>query len=310
MSLWVNEKKIISQLWFAGHCRERFGNNPYNPSVSFKISGIYNGVSVQKCHSASQQENNVVHGSDDAKKVTSEPLSVCVDFPDVSKYPQDSLEYPRKKTKLPKVGEIEIINGSTLVCQAVRDELKRDFDTFSKYPDEEKIKLSRPDWNETKVKLPERLKGCRESIFDFNNDGKMDRVFRRSFENTYMDGSVLLIQPGRSSTKLIVSASPIHKNSIFLPFQLDKVCQNIYDCSPFSQKNDGAGFSMKGRNEKEEVYFRGRYSSVSPFSFKGVNFIGVSTTDEKTKDFVAVLKPLPDGTFQKICLLRRVSENF
>lgn len=306
MSLWVNERKIASRVLFAGHCREEHGS----PTVSFNISGPYNGVSVQKCHSARQGGSNLTPESNNTKKDASEPLSVCVDFPDVSKYPKDFLEYPRQGAKPLKVGDIELLQGSDAVCHAVLDELEEDFYTFSNYPDQSKIKLSRPNWTTTAVELSNELAGSSESIFDFNNDGKLDRVFSRSFESTYMDGSVLLMQPGRSSSKLNVSDSPMDQNSIFLPCQMGKVRHNILDCPPFSQKNDEAGFSMRGRNEKEEVYFRVRYSSISPFSFHGVNFIGVSTMSEDTQDFVAVLKPMPDGTFQKSCLLRRISENF
>ncbi len=193
-------------------------------------------------------------------------------------------------------------------------ELQRDFYAFSSYagnyPDQSKAELSRPEWGETSVKLHKELAGCDESILDFNNDGKLDRVFSKTFMNTYMHGSVLLAQPGRSSTKLLVSASPLDSASLFLPFHLGKVRHSIYDCPPFSQENDEAGFSMKGRNEKDEVYFRGRYSDIAPFSFHGISYIAVSSYSEDTRDFVAVLKPLPDGTFRKIGLLRRISENF
>jgi hypothetical protein len=91
---------------------------------------------------------------------------------------------------------------------------------------------------------------------------------------------------------------------------MGKVRHNIHDCPPFSQDNDEAGFSMKGRNEKDELYFRGRYSSIEPFSFQGTTYIAVNSYRKHTKDFVAVLKPMPDGTFQKIGLFRQVSENF
>lgn len=306
MSLWVNEKKIVSRLWFAGHCREFRGN----PDISFNISGINNGVSVSKCHTASLEGNNPAPGSNNTKKGAPQPLSVCVDFPDVSKYPNDFLEYPRKGTPLPKVGDIELLKGSDAVCHAVLDELKGDFYTFSNYPDQSKIKLPRPNWTRTTIELPKELAGSSESIFDFNNDGKLDRVFSRSYENNYMDGCVLLVQPGSSSSKINVPTSPMNQISSFLPCQMGKVRHNIYDCPLFSQKNDEAGFSMEGRTKKDEVYFRARYSSISPFIFRGANFIGVSTKDEETQDFVAVLKPLPDGTFQKMCLLRRVAENF
>ena len=122
-----------------------------------------------------------------------------------------------------------------------------------------------------------------------------------------MDGSVLLVQPGRSSSKLMVSASPMDITSIFLPCQMDKVRPKICDCPPFSQENDEAGFSMEGRTNEAPVYFRSRYSTVSPFSFQGTNYISVCTVDGRTQDFVAVLKPLPNKKFEKKCLLRRVS---
>jgi len=306
MSLWVNKRKIVSRMWFAGHCREYRGS----PAISFNISGIYNGVSVQKCHSVMHEATTLMSEKVNTKKDKANPLSVCVDFPDVSKYPIDLLEYPSQRTKIPKVGDIELLDGTEPVCQAVLDELKRDFNTFSNYPDQSKIKLRRPEWTDTTVELPKELVGSSESIFDFNNDGNLDRVFGRSYENTYMDGSVLLVQPGSSSSKLNVSAAPINKTSSLLPCQMGKVRHSIYKCPPFSQENDEAGFAMHGQTNKDTIYFRARYSNVSPFSFMGVNFIGVSTKDEATKDFVAVLKPLPDGTFQKKCLLRRVSENF
>jgi hypothetical protein len=85
--------------------------------------------------------------------------------------------------------------------------VKRVF-SFSDYPDQSKTKLSRPNWNKTSVELPEELVDCDESIFDFNNDGKLDRVFRRRYVSGYMYGSVLLVQPGRSSSELMVAASP------------------------------------------------------------------------------------------------------
>jgi|GEM_PF-1964391 len=311
MSLWVNERKIVSRLWFAGHCRE---HGP-NPAVSFKILGMHNRVSFEKCHTAICRGNDLTSENDILKKDAAKPLSVCVDFPDVSKYPKDLVEYPPEGVKTPKVGDIEIMYGSGPVCQAVLDELTRDFSLYN-IPVQSKTGLSQPNWSEPsaespKVELPKELAGGGETIFDFNNDGKLDRVFSRGFYNTYMEGDVWLVQPGRSSSELVVSASPMEdKNSIYLPFHLGEVRSNIYDYPPFSQKNDEAGFSMKGRNEKDEVYFRGRYSTISFFTFRGATYIAVGSNSEDTKNYVAVLKPLPDGRFQKIGLFRRVSENF
>ena len=78
---------------------------------SASISGTDKGISVQKCHTARQGGSNLTPESDDTKKHATEPLSVCVDFPDVSKYPRDLLEYPPEGTKIPKVGDIELLKG-------------------------------------------------------------------------------------------------------------------------------------------------------------------------------------------------------
>jgi len=305
LSLWVNERKIVSKLWFAGHCSE-----DRNPSVSFNILGSDNTVSAQKCHTARQENANSTPESNNSKKDSTEPLSVCIDFPDISKYSKDLLEYPPGGKQALKVGDIELLSGSDPVCNAVHDDLKVDFNAFAKYFDESKSNLPRPEWDETLVELAKELRDCEESVFDFNNDKKLDRVFKCSSENSYMDGTVLLVQPGRSSSELIVSASLIDDTSLYLPFQMGEIRQNIQEYPPFSEKYSEAGPSMNVRGEKETVNFRGRYSTVSPFSFHDTNYVAISSITEDTEDYVAVFKPLPNGKFQNMCLIRRIPENF
>jgi len=302
-TVWVNERKVASRIWFAGHCRKENGN----PEVSFKVSG-YRNVSVQKCHSELVTEPGA--SDNGARSGAKEPLSVCVDFPEISHFPRDELEYPRSHQKVPMVGEIELLTGSHKVCKAALEELKADFFTFSHYPNQETRKLRRPSWGSPSVELPKELAGSSESVFDFDNDGKLDRVFSRDFESNYMDGSVLLVQPGNSSSKLSVLDAPMDKGSWFIPCQMSQDQYEIRDCPTFSQKGDDAGFSMKGRTGGNSIFFRARYSIVSPFTFKRESFIGVSSKSEDTKDFVAVLKPLPNRTFQPMCLFRQVTENF
>ena len=90
------------------------------------------------------------------------------------------------------------------------DELTRDFSLLN-IPVQSKTGLSpnssEPSAESPSVELPKELAGSGETIFDFNNDGKLDRVFCRNFGNSYMGGAVLLVQPGRSSSELMVSAS-------------------------------------------------------------------------------------------------------
>lgn len=301
-SVWVNKRKIASRVWFAGHCREENGN----PDVSFKISGQTR--SIQKCHTVRPSQPGTDDTGTEFKR--EQPLSVCVDFPEISRFPQDELEYPKPGKKLPAVGEIEVLSGSHKICKAVVRELKADFYTFGNYPDQEAIKLLRPTWVSASVDLPKELAGSSESIFDFDNDGKLDRVFRRLYETNYMDGSVLLVQPGSSASVLSVSDTPMDKNSRFFPCQMSSTRYEIGDCPAFSQKGDDAGFWMKGGSNKDSIYFLARYSTITPFTFQGDNFIGVSNKVEDTKDFVAVLKPMPLSTFKQMCLFRRVTENF
>ena len=90
-------------------CIEFPPRSTHQPAVSFEISRIRSGVLVQKCHTARQVGTNLSPENDNIKKDATEPVSVCVDVPDVSNYPRDLLEYPPRGTKTPKVGDIEIL---------------------------------------------------------------------------------------------------------------------------------------------------------------------------------------------------------
>jgi hypothetical protein len=128
-SIWLNERKIASQFWFAGHCREEDDN----PEVSFMITGGSNPA-VQKCHTArvtTAQGKNAT-GKVAAPASSGEPLSVCVDFPELSRFPRDEREYPPPGKTLPKMGSVERLVGSDKVCDAVQQELTADFETFGR----------------------------------------------------------------------------------------------------------------------------------------------------------------------------------
>jgi hypothetical protein len=307
MSVWVNKRKIASRVRFSGRCWDTIGRESH--SVSFKISSYEKSVpSIQKCHTAMQQEKIASSAHKNGKQTKSKPLSVCVDFPNISNFPRDFIEYPRKGVKLPKAGDILLLKGSDKVCKMVHNGLKENFWTFEHYSTGVKIKLLRPNWSSTSVKLPEDLHGSEESSFDFDNDGKLDRVFLRTFTSGYMYGSVLLVQHGHSASELKVSTTPMDKNSSFLPCQMDSVPRKIMDCPPFPDSKGEGDFLVKGRTTKESVHFRGRYTTLTPFNFQNTSFIGVSSISED--DYTAVLKPLPNKKFQQMCLFQRVAENF
>lgn len=301
-SIWVNKRKIASRIWFAGHCREDDGNQ----DVIFEFSS-FPKVLVQKCHSKRDAEPGTSDNS--SKSGSRQPLSVCVDFPEILRFPRDELEYPHQNQKVPAVGEVELLTGSHEVCVATLEELRGNFNTFGSYQNQVAVKLRRPDWGVPSVELPKELADSRESVFDFDNDGNIDRVIGLDFQGNYMDGSALLVQRGNSAKMLSVPILPMDKTSWFIPCQMSTSRYGIRDCPIFSQKGDDAGFWMRQKG-KESVYFRARYSTVSPFSFNGESYIGVSSQSEDTKNFVAVVKPTPNKGFQPMCLFRKVTENF
>lgn len=301
-SIWVNERKIASRVWFTGYCREDW---PGNPDVSFKISGG-SKPSVEKCHAVRSTDTAAAQRPPTPPKP---PLSVCVDYPEVSRFPRDEREYPRKGHKPPQPGEIKLLTGSHAVCSAALQELKADFQSFVFSPDTSATRLPRPKWHEASVELPKELSGSLESVFDFDNDGRLDRVFSRRFESTYIDGSVLLVQPGRSASALNVAGSPMDRSSWFIPCQTGANRPAIQACPVFSQKHDEAGFAVKGPSGKDSAYFRARYTVVSPFTFKGMTYLGASRSGSMSQ-FVAVLRPHPNRTLQPMCLFEKVMENF
>lgn len=168
----------------------------------------------------------------------------------------------------------------------------------------------RPVWQDNEVTLPGELSGSRVGVFDFDNDGYLDQVFAKSYQHNYMDGTTLLVQPGRSAKNLTVGGDPLEKSSVFVPCQMDSKQPSIALCPPFSQKHDEAGYEMSGAAGGEKVFFRGRYTAVDPFIHGGSTYLGLSSRSEGTMDYVAVVKPQPGRKFQPVCLFRRVPENF
>lgn len=222
-SIWVNERKMASRVWFAGHCWEASDK----PDVSFRISWHGEQENVQTCHTARSA------GADsDGNGLKVKPLPTCVNSPDVNQLPRDELEYPKLGQTAPLVGDVELLVGSAPVCKVAQEELARDFSLFNFYADLRTTKFQSPVWNESSVALPKIMKGSNESIFDFNNDGKLDRVIANDFSSGYLDGTVLLVDSGSSSEKLSVSSDPSEANSWLIPCQLDSVKYQSRNCPP------------------------------------------------------------------------------
>lgn len=296
MSMWVNGRKVVSRTNYAGRCWDDY---EANPAVSFK----YSAGSLEKCQTVKPAPPE---GDDQAKAEPGKPVTACVDYPELARFPSDDIEYPPPGKKMPAVGELVLLSGSHDVCAAAREELT----ALLSQPAGVLKKLGQPEWQESKAQLPEHLQSSAESVYDFDNDGKLDRVFSRHFEMSYMDGSVLLVQLGGSVKKLSVSASPLDKRSWFIPCQLDGTEYDISNCPLFSQAHDDASFRMNSGNKNKPIYFSVRYMTVDPFLFGGHSFVVASSTQDEPQQFYAILKPLPHKKFKQMCLLRRIPENF
>ncbi|MGY0196921.1 hypothetical protein ACWA7J_17780 [Leptothrix sp. BB-4] len=302
-SIWVNERKVVSRLQFEGRCWD----SQNHPAVTFDFSGGPS-ASFRRCHIAPLPESD--SDSSIAKPAGAKPLPVCINYPDLKRYPIDLIEYPRPGQKTKSVGDFEVLSNTGPVCDAMLDKLKEDahqqVDPSASQP---ASTLTYPDWRDPTVKLPKELEEGSEGIFDVDNDGNLDRVILKSRSDHYTNGSTLLVMPGRSKTELKVPRAPLGPKSWFLPCQMDPVRHSIQDCPTFSQNADEAGFSISSGG-KDPVLFRARYTSLTPFFFQGQTHLEVNGTSEDTQEYFAVLKPLPHKRFQKMCLFRQVPENF
>jgi hypothetical protein len=271
LSLWIDKRKVESGVQFAGRCSEA---GPIRYSISER--------GIEKCQT----------GAHDVPE-----SRACITLPAPERFPLDDVEYPA--APLPPMGSIEIRSGEDVaVCRAVQAELASNRDAF--FGGELPPSFERPEFRRAEQTLDEELRGAQESEFDFDNDGAPDRVFLNEYSNNYMFGSTLLIDPQ-------VSAGLELTDGWFLPCQFESATIPLKECPPFSQARDAAVLSVADPG-RDKVEFSARYSHLTPFRYKGSNYLAVSGV--WTQEFVAVLTPKPKRTFEQTCLLRKVSENF
>ena len=297
-SVWVNKRKVLSRFWFAGHCREDSDNSLFSLQV-----GAAKVTQCQTARSAAEATGSVA----DSAATRVQPPAACVEYPEVKRFRLDSVEYPSSAARRPEVGTVEVLRGGHPVCREAVHQLESELRGRAAL---ESGALDRFVWGEGGADLPAELVGGTESVFDFNNDGALDRAIRREFEHTYMHGSVLLVQPGRARDEFRASGPLLGGKSILAACQMGSTPYAISSCPPLSQAADESGFLVPSRRGERPVYFRARYSEVSPFRYRGATYVDVRSRSEDSREFFAVLKPSPNGHFRPLCLLRQVPENF
>ncbi|NVM76308.1 hypothetical protein FHW83_002103 [Duganella sp. SG902] len=284
MSLWINRRKVATE-WFAGYCKEE-----KEPAVSFKILGAKH-LRVEKCHAT-------------WKKDDIPELSVCIDLPDLKRYPIDELEYPSAGSKAPVAGEVVIRYGKNEVCREVKNALHKEFTVFN-YGADAPGKLQWFEWQDNEVRVAKDFHGYQVGIFDLNNDGRLDRVYAQNYSTNYMIGNHLLVQYGQSNTKLIVPDNPLER-AVALPCHIANQNASLNGCAGFGERSPDYDLAIHGTGAKDQAVFRERYTNLTPFRFRGATYLAVTEGLIGKDGYAGVLKIRPDGSAEKTCLLEKI----
>jgi uncharacterized protein len=287
-SLWINERKVSSRIWFAGHCRD-------DSPVTYTITSMPCPQSIK------------TSGTTESGVQSSGHTEICASSEFLNGFSIDTVEYPPKGVKMPQTGDYEVVEGSDKVCTAVTGALTEG-DYFRYNNRSNSGDIEHLSWNKTQD-LPDDLSArgyARDSSYDFDNDGNLDRVITLSYSTHYMDATVLLVQPGKSPDTLDPIAPLQNSATLSIPCQVTGQPSDYNDCPPYTQKRDEAGFAFG----ESSVYFRSRYSVVEPFLYKGDSYILIRNGSADSNNYFAVLKPLPHRKFEHSCLIRQVVENY
>jgi hypothetical protein len=174
------------------------------------------------------------------------------------------------------------------------------------YPEEARSQLIGTTWKRSKEKTTFEggdIWWQSEATFDFDNDGKVDRVFLSNLSSIYLWGSVILVRYGTSAEGFVAKSSGLNDGWL-LPCQLGPNRLAVEECPPLSQRGDETELSIRTKNGSIST-FPARYSQVIPFVFGGQTYLAVQTTYGKDGERgIGVLKPEPHRSFKALCVVR------
>ena len=312
VSVWVNKRKVISRALFSSQCDYE------DPVLDTKIQ-IY-GAGLEKIKQCTVERGVSTDASAKEKNgKAKKPVSICMDYPNVSRYPVDSVEYPPRGVQKYTVGKIVLLVNRHEVCSPLQQELQAHtganaalaLAAFSK-----NSPLSLYAEKSEPVQLPEELakklgQGWKSYQFDFNNDEKLDQIVEQRFARKAMAGNALFVSSGNASDRLVLSgAVSDEKKSRVFPCQINKEQQSFQECSPFSQKGDDVSIRTPWKIGGEALSFHTKHAELTPFAFKNVNFVAMTGTSGATRHVLAVFRPMPDWTFKPVCLYQKTTENY
>jgi uncharacterized protein len=141
LAFWVNQRKIASRSWFAGHCIEESAE----PEItSITISRFNNQIRIKKCQKARTPDTDTSQNTQDVP--IDQPKQTCIDYPDQNSLPRDITEYPLHPQNAPLAGGYTILRGKDQpVCRAfVGDQVLQSFQP--EFRSQDLLKLDYQKW--------------------------------------------------------------------------------------------------------------------------------------------------------------------
>lgn len=294
LSLWVNQRKVASKLWFAGHCME-------NEDYSFRINKMGAQPTIEKCHEVRELRG----GENPPGTPAFVKAEACIELPDISYYPVDPQEYQNGSARRVVEGDHTILKGDGPVCSHVEKALEGDRELeFLMIPP-----ITRHTLKDIALGPGAGINQNFElnAEFDIDGDGNLDRLYKLESHSNYMNARSVLARLGASDSEFRSNAH-VSPELWYLPCQLDAERPQLADCPPLSQKHDGAGIPMKWH--QGDVFFLARYTHMLPFLFDEAVYFLMSSESEDSKDYSGVIRLIPDRSYASECLLQKATENF
>ena len=142
------------------------------------------------------------------------------------------------------------------------------------------------------------------SLFDFDNDGMLDRVFSYSNAGSYITGDIFYVEYGDQNKTISTKDKLTIENIKIFPCQFDNSIIKSSSCPTISQGADGAGIDVSFESG-ESLFFRGRYTSMTPFKYKNKTYLILRSNSQSTENSAAVIYPYSKTNFKSVCLFKR-----
>lgn len=303
LSLWIDGRKVDSRAQLDGRCR----SHDYKP-VTYRIDA----QDATRCDAVPEPWA--------ADRVAD--LDGCSPLPPAAGMPVDTVEYPvAGSPPPPSAGTLLMPLRRDAVCDRVRDALAVDWQAFDPYV-----------WNQA-VRAPngiawkalgavDALPGgwsftygaTRSADFDFDNDGRIDRVFLNDIEGfggRYW--TPMLIQYGASKDAFAATDAPLHS----VPCQWDPrrpalgECEDLERAAPRATRIRDTEQALPDPTGRyvDPAFYRTRYTTFEPVRLDGVTYVVTFPAYIESENLITVYRPRPDRGHDTVCAIERVRPN-